>query len=114
MPTVKFTVSDAHYQELTELAQKEGMSIQDYIRSRLFHVTTIFTPEEAVRRALEQYAQGDTFTVPELYGKDWSLKQGEAGIFGKRFFHYVLDHCQEQIQFTGMTDSGRHAQYKVL
>ncbi len=114
MPTIKFTLNDEYYQKLTKMAQEEGVSIQDYVRNKLFDVTTIFTPPEAVRRALEQYSSGEAFTLPALYGNDWTLKRGEAGIFGKQFFNYVLAHCQDQIKFVGMTDSGRHAQYKIL
>lgn len=114
MPTVKFSLSDEYYQKLENMAREEGISIQDCIRNRIFQIKTIFTPAEAVRRALQKYLPGEPFTLPELYGDEWTLKRGEAGVFGKQFFQYIQDQCSNQIIFSEMVNSGRHAQYKIL
>lgn len=113
MPTIKFSLNDEYYQKLQEMAQKDGVSIQDCIRNRLFNLKTIFTPAEAVERAMEKYGHGQYFTLPELYGKEWTIERGVAGAFGKQFFNYITDECTEKIEFVGMTNYGRHAQYKV-
>lgn len=114
MPIVKISLSNEYYQKLQEMARKEKVSIQDYIRDRLFTETSIFTPAEAVERALNKYSSGEYFTLPELYGDDWTIERGVAGVFGKRFFNYVSDEGTDKIEFAGMTDYGRHAQYKML
>lgn len=114
MPVIKFSVSEEYYQKLVEMAEEQGVSIQDVIRNKLFDITTIYTPEEAVKRALNKYQPGDTFTLPLLYEGEWNLKRGESGVFGKQFFNYVEDRCQGKIKFDQMVNYGRHAQYQVL
>lgn len=114
MPVVKVSLNDEYYQKLQEMAQEEKMSIQDYIRSKLFTEKSIFTPTEAVKRAITQYSSGDFFTLPEIYGDDWKTERGVAGVFGKRFFNYVSDGGTDKIEFARMVDYGRHAQYKMI
>ena len=50
MPTIKFSLNDEYYSKLETAAENKGMTIQDYIRYKLFDLNTIFTVEEAVRR----------------------------------------------------------------
>lgn len=50
MAVVKLTLNDEYYQRLKEMADAENKSIQDYIRDKIFNLSTIFTPEEAIRR----------------------------------------------------------------
>ena len=47
MPVVKLSLTDKYYQKLKNMADAEFMSIQDYIRSKIFQERTIFEPEEA-------------------------------------------------------------------
>jgi len=94
MPTIKFSLNEEYYQKLEEMAKQDGISIQDCIRNRLFNLTTIFTPAEAVKRALKQYKPGDSFTLPEL--------------------NYVKEEYPNVIQFEKMVDCGRRAQYKMI
>lgn len=58
MPTIKFSLNDEYYQKLQEMAQQDGVSVQECIRNRLFNLKIIFTPAEAVDRAIEKYADG--------------------------------------------------------
>lgn len=118
MPTIKFSLNDEYYKKLQDMARKDGMSIQDCVRNRLFNLKTIFTPAEAVNRVMKkcadgEYKTGSCFTLPELYGDEWTIERGIAGVFGKRFFNYVLEVCPEKIEYVGMTNYNRHAQYKV-
>ncbi|EJT6613107.1 DUF1413 domain-containing protein [Clostridium perfringens] len=113
MPIIKLSLSDESFKKLQEMAQDKKMSIQDYIRDRLFIETSIFTPAEAVDRALNKYSNGDCFTLPELYGVDWTIERGVAGVFGKRFFNYIESGGSDKIEFVGMTNYGRHAQYRM-
>ena len=113
MPVVKISLNDEYYEKLTELAKEQGISIQDYIRNQIFGDTVTFTPAEAVDKALQKYSSGDLFTLPELYGEEWTIKRGVAGVFGKQFYNYVIDNYSDKIEFVGMTNYGRHAQYKI-
>ena len=113
--TVKFTMSDENYVELCLKAKDKNMSIQEYIRSILFpNQITEITPENAVRKALEKYSQGDTFTVPEIWGTSWDLKNGYAGVFGRRFNKLIRTEYSERIVFTGEFNIKNHAIYEIL
>ncbi len=116
MPVIKISVSDQAYEKLSNMAKKDGISIQDLIRNKVLgDETTIFTPADAVNRALVKYDVGDCFTIPELYAEEWAvMKRGVAGVFGKQFNIYVEENCPEKIMLVGKTNYDRHAQYKVV
>lgn len=114
MPVVKLTLSEEYYKKLSEMANVKNMSIQDFIRDKLFDEDTIFTPEEAIRRALDgRFSDGREFALPNIYGADdWTIKRGPAGVFGKRFYNYIMD-GDTRIEFVGMDKYGRRAMYKI-
>lgn len=112
--TVKFTISDENYDELCQRATNLNLSIQDYIRRELFSEYNTFTPMDAVNKALSNYATGDTFTVPELFGDDWNLPNGVAGQFGKKFFALVDAEYRTRIRFTERYNKKKHAIYEIL
>lgn len=115
MPIIKFSVSEEAYQELQQRASDHHQSIQDFIRGRLWG-DTIFTVDEAVRRIqsggfddAERYPSG--FELPDVYGDEWTIPRGPAGVFGKAFFNYVTDHPDLGIKFKDMGKYGRRAVY---
>lgn len=113
MPVVKLTLSEEYYEILSEMAKTKGMSIQDFIRDKLFDEDTIFTPEEAIRRALDgRFSDGREFSLPDVYEDDWTIERGSAGVFGKRFYNYIMD-GDTRIEFVGMDKYGRRAMYKI-
>lgn len=115
MPIIKMSLAENEYTELLELASAEGMTIQDYIRHKLLATKsgTIFTPEEAERRAVEKFSENDPpFTLPDVYGDEWSeLDPHMTGVFGKRFFNYLKK--SENIEYAGMTTNKRRATYRI-
>lgn len=112
--TVKFTISDENYKELSDRATNLKLSIQDYIRRELFSDYNTFTPQDAVNIALSDFSKDDTFTVPELFGDAWNLPNGVAGQFGKKFFALVDEEYTSQIHFTENYNKKGHAIYKRL
>lgn len=116
MPIVKLTLSEQYYQKLSDMAQGEHKSMQDYIRDKIFGIDTIFTPEEAVRRI----QNGDcdinpnSFTLPDVYGNEWTIERGPAGVFGKKFYNYIIDNPDLGIKFINMGKYGRRAVYKIV
>lgn len=114
MPVIKISLTDAQYEALNTMAGSMGISIQDLIRTKVLGEEQMeFTPADAVQRVFAKYQVGDLFTIPELYGEEWSvMRRGVAGVFGKQFFHYVADTCPEKIMCIDRT--GRHALYKVV
>lgn len=112
MAVVKLTLNDEYYQMLKKMAEEENKSMQDYIRDKIFNLSTIFTPEEAVRRIQEgNFADSEGFTLPDVYGEDWTIERGPAGVFGKKFFNYITDHPDLGIRFKDMGKYGRRAVY---
>jgi hypothetical protein len=111
--TIKFTVSDENYEVLLQRA--DALSIQDYIRSVLFpEQSNTITPDEAVKLALNKFKKGDGFTVPEIYGDEWNLPNGYAGVFGRKFFKLVSEQYSDKIRFTDTFNRKGHAIYEIL
>lgn len=111
MPFIKFAVSDEEYASPKTISENRNMTIQEYIRLILFHKITIFTPEEAERRALNLQNKSEPFTLPDLYSaEEWSsISAGESGVFGRRWFRFVSN--SQTIDFVGTKN--RRALYKV-
>lgn len=83
---VKLTLNDEYYQMLKEMADAENKSIQDYIRDKIFNLSTIFTPEEAIKRIQNRnFESSEGFTLSDVYGDDWTIERGPAGVFRKKF-----------------------------
>lgn len=73
---VKLTLNDEYYQMLKEMADAENKSIQDYIRDKIFNLSTIFTPEEAIKRIQNcNFESSEGFTLPDVYGDDSADQQ---------------------------------------
>ena len=72
MPVVKLTLSEESYQELQQLAEADKLSVQDYIRSKIFG-KTIFNVEEAIQRIQKgdfEKKYPDGFELPDVYVAD--------------------------------------------
>lgn len=114
MTTIRFDLNDEYKEKLEQAAEAMQMSVQDYIRYKLFDVKTIFTVDEAVKRIqngdfhnLDKYPEG--FTLPDVYGKEWVIERGPAGVFGRRFNEYVEDNPELGIRLKNK--NGRRACY---
>lgn len=112
MKIVKINFSDEQYDTIKQLAEGQGMSIQDLIRTRFILNDTIFTPEEAVRRIRNGSVDGmERFTLPDVYGDEWTLSKGPAGAFGKAFYNYVTIQTEHGIRYIAHGNDGRRAVY---
>ena len=109
MPFIKLTLSEDELDSLQEIAKEKNMGVQDYIRLVFFNKKSIFTPEEAEKRARNRTKDIGPFSLPDLYTSDeWGLiSTGEAGVFGRRFFKF----CQNSayVEYLGMAN--RRARY---
>lgn len=114
MPVVKLTLNEEYYQKLMDMATSENKSMQDYIRDKIFNIQSIFTPEEAVRRIKNGAVDGlSEFTLPDVYGDDWTIERGPAGVFGKTFYKYTVNNPELGIKFLNMGKYGRRATYQL-
>lgn len=117
MPTIRFDLNEEYKAKLEDVANEMHMKLQDYIRYKLFDLKTIFTADEAVKRIQDgefddtaKYPDG--FTLPDVYGDEWTIERGPAGVFGKAFFNYVTqDNPDLGIKFKDMGKNGRLAHY---
>jgi len=109
MPFIKLTLSEDELDSLQEIAKEKNMGVQDYIRLVLFNKKSIFTPEEAERRARNLPKDNGPFSLPDLYTTDeWGLiSTGEAGVFGRRFYKFCLNSAH--VEYVGMAN--RRARY---
>ncbi len=115
MPVVKLTLSEEEKQELKNLADAKGMSMQDFIKEKVFNRKNIFTPSEAVNRALATYKSGECFTVPDLYPGEWqNMTRGPAGVLGREFKNLVESQYASKIRLKDHVNSGRHARYEII
>lgn len=117
MPTLKISFTDKQYENLKQIADEQGISIQDYIRMNVCSQTipAIFTPQEAVKRAVCQIPPQSTFSLPDLYfPPEWKQisELNMAGTFGKRFYAYIEQH-NDEIEFVEMSAKTKLAVYKV-
>ena len=111
MPTIKFSLNDEYYSKLEAAAANKGMTIQDYIRYKLFDLNTIFTVEEAVRRFQQGDFKNAPFSLPDLYAESWTLERGMAGVFGKNFYNYISEHTELGIKALGYDKKTRREIY---
>lgn len=117
MPTLKISFTDKQYENLKQIADEQGISIQDYIRMNVCSQTipAIFTPQEAIKRALNQLELNTLFSLPDLYfPHEWKQisEINMAGTFGKRFYAYIEKH-NDDIEFVEMSKKTKLALYRV-
>lgn len=111
--TITINFSEKEYMILNHVAEENTMTIQDFIRYKLAgtiqDLYDIFTPEEAVRRAIDLFSPEDTFTLSDIYGEDWEyLDKRFSPLFGRRFFNFISNN-NLPIKYYGMVN--RRATY---
>lgn len=112
MATFRFDLNDEYSKKLKTLAEDKRMSIQDFIRYKIFDETTIFTIDEAVTRIQNGNYKDKEFTLPDVYGDDWTMSREDgAGALGKNFFNYITDHPELGIRFIPDRTIKRRAVY---
>ncbi|HJC80449.1 MAG: hypothetical protein KHY08_02875 [Lachnospiraceae bacterium] len=116
MTTIRFDLNDEYKKKLEQAAEKQHMCVQDYIRYKLFGMETIFTVDEAVKKIqngdyYDTSKYPDGFTLPDIYGEDWTIERGPAGVFGRKFYNFITDNPDLGINYKDMGKNGRRAHY---
>lgn len=70
-------------------------------RLRRFRMATIMTRQSTP----------DGFTLPDIYGEDWTIERGPAGVFGRKFYNFITDNPDLGINYKDMGKNGRRAHY---
>lgn len=112
MATYRFDLNKDYSEKLENLATEKHMSVQDFIRFKIFNETTIFTVDEAVKRIQNGEFENTEFTLPDVYGEEeWTIERGPAGVFGKNFYNHITNHPDLGIRFVPDRTIKRRAVY---
>ena len=112
MPTYRFDLNEAYGKRLEKDAEDNMMTVQDYIRFKLFPSENIFTVLELVKR-IQERGPTTEFTIPDLYSpEEWSLvDRAVAGVLGKNFFKFTSSHPNLGISLVPNRRVNRRAVY---
>lgn len=115
MATFRFDLNQAYGERLKHDAAERRMNIQEYIRYKLFGETTIFSVDEVVNRVLKKEfrEKHPVFCVPDAYSEEeWAhIDRGNAGVLGKNFYVYIVEHPEHGIRFLPDRTVRRRAAY---
>lgn len=113
MATYRFDLNQEYGERLEADAAKKRMSIQEYIRYKLFGEVTIFTVDEVINRIQVGDYKNKEFTVPDVYtDEEWSqIDRGNAGVLGKNFYNHITEHPELGIRFIPNRTIKRRAVY---
>ncbi|MFW5669050.1 MAG: DUF1413 domain-containing protein [Acetivibrio ethanolgignens] len=113
MATFRFDLNEEYGRRLEEAAAEKRMSIQEYIRYKLFGETTIFSVDEVIKRIQAGDFDGKEFTVPDVFTEEeWSqIDRGNAGVLGKNFYTHITENPDLGIRFVAGKTIRRRAVY---
>ena len=113
MVTFRFDLNQEYSERLEAEAAAKCMTIQEYIRYKLFGEVTIFSVDEVVKRIQAGDFENQEFTVPDAYtDEEWSqIDRGNAGVLGKNFYNHITDHPELGISFIPDRTIKRRAVY---
>ena len=116
MATFRFDLNDEYSKKLEDAAAKKRMSIQEYIRYKLFDETTIFSVDEVIKRIQAGDFDGKEFTVPDVFTEEeWAqIDRGNASVLGKNFYIHITDNPDLGIRFVKDKTIKRRAVYTYL
>ena len=118
MHNLALHLTDVQYGQLLVESMLEGLSVDAYIKKKLFNTDPgIFTPKEAIKRAMAKYEIGDTFEIRELYSdEEWAqMERGERIAFGRNFFSFTSKIEPGKVKLVEDSGkNGRRARYELL
>ena len=113
MVTFRFDLNQEYSQRLEAEAASKRMSIQEYIRFKLFDEVSIFSVDEVIHRIQSGDFFDKEFTVPDVCTKEeWAqIDRGNAGVLGKNFYNHITTHPELGIRFVPNRTIKRRAVY---
>ena len=90
MPNIQLLLNDAEYGIVTAAAEKQGVPVLVYIRSRLLGTEDEFSTAYAeTLRRVEALKPGTEFDLKALFGTDWTMSRKTKLMLGKTFYKQV-------------------------
>lgn len=91
MATFRFDLNEEYSKKLVDAAEEKRMSVQEYIRYKLFDETTIFSVDEVIKRIQAGDFDEKEFSIPDVFtDEEWSqIDRGNAGVLGKNFNEHI-------------------------
>lgn len=113
MATFRFDLNEEYGDRLKKAALAKQMSIQEYIRFKLFDETTIFSVNEVLQRIQTGDFQGKEFTIPDVFtDEEWKqIDRGNAGVLGKNFYLHITENPDLGIELVPNKKIKRRAVY---
>lgn len=113
MATFRFDLNDEYSKRLENAAAEKRMTIQEYIRYKLFNEKTIFSVDEVIKRIQAGDFDGKEFTVPDVFtDNEWrQIDRGKAGVLGKNFYIHITENPDLGISFVKDKTNKRRAVY---
>ena len=113
MATFRCDLSEEYSKRLENDASEKRMSVQEYIRYKLFDVTTMFTVDEVLKRIENGDYENKEFCVPDVYTEEeWGeIDRGNAGVLGRNFYNYITEHPELGIHYVPNKTIKRRAVY---
>ncbi|MDO5564893.1 MAG: DUF1413 domain-containing protein [Eubacteriales bacterium] len=110
---VSILLNDSQHATIKKLAEKEGLTITDYIINKLpIEAENKITLSDVKKRIVKTKLK--EFTIPDLYENQWSsFQKGSKLTIGKQFNKAVLNGEIENIIFKGK-NSSNCAVYKKI
>lgn len=92
MPNIQLLLNDTEYAIVTAAAEKQGVPVLVYIRSRLLGTEDEFSTAYAeTLRRVEALPPGTKFDLKALFGTDWTMSRKTKLMLGKTFYKQVKD-----------------------
>ena len=111
--TFRFDLNEEYGKKLEAAAAERRMSVQEYIRYKLFGEATIFSVDEVIKRLQAGEFSGKEFTIPDVFThEEWSrIDRGNAGVLGKNFYAYITEHPELGVRYVAGKTIKRRAVY---
>ena len=83
MPTISLTVSIEEHEGIKKLANREDLTIPEYIRSLLFPDTNpsdlpLSVLFDKIKEGIRKLKSGDTFSIPDFFPKAYWRKMSKS------------------------------------
>lgn len=89
--SIQILVDDQEYKALKEQADKLGLTVPLYIKSRVVKGDDFGTYYKELIKRVEKLPSGTRFNIRALFGVDWTMSKGVKLNLGKTYYSRVSE-----------------------